>query len=221
VPFLIALTKYCKEGSEMKTIVGLIVISTMILGTMLGCQDTSTEQVYRDVSVGAMTVSIPDDWQRPEDYAEVIEGVFTGFTEEQRQAIDADAYVDKSENAIILIMTVDMVEAYELAGFSWQGWDIALQEMNMTAGEFAESAQWGLMAELTELTREIHRQLTIGGNEAWESTFTAKSEGEPMQICVLIVFASDDAGVLLIWVTQAKWAKFEETWNKIRDSVRI
>jgi len=204
----------------MKTTVGLIVIATMVLGTMVGCQATPTEQVYRDVSVGAMTVSIPDDWKKPEEYAELMEEIFTGFTEEERQAIQADAYEDKSEDAAIVIMTIDMVESYELMGLSWQGWDIALEELGMTAGEFAESAQWGLIAEFTELTREMHRQLTIGGNETWESTYTAKSEGEPVQVCVSIVFAPDDAGILLVVVTQAKWAEFEGTWNKIRDSVR-
>ncbi|MCK4369388.1 MAG: hypothetical protein KAV68_07020 [Dehalococcoidales bacterium] len=205
----------------MKTIVGLIVIVAMVLGTMVGCQTTPSEQGYRDLSVGPMTVSIPDDWQRPEDYEEFVEEVFTGFTEEERQIIQADVYGDKSEDAVTMLMTIDMVGSYELMDFTWRGWDIELEEMGMTAGEYSEMTQYGLVAGLTELTREVHRQLTIGGNEAWETTYTAKSEGEPVQVCVLIVFAPDDAGVLLMMVTQAKWAKFEGAWNTIRDSVRI
>lgn len=205
----------------MKTTVGLTVMATIVLGTMVGCQTTPTEQVYRDVSVGRMTVSIPDDWKKPAEYAEVMEEIYSGFTEEEEQAIQADAYEDKSGDAAIVVMTIDMVESFELSGVSWQGWDIALEEMDMTAGEFAEMVQFGLIAEFTELTREIYRQLTIGGNETWETRYTAKSEGEPVHICILIVFAQDDVGLLLMTVTQAEWAKYKGTWTKIRDSVRI
>ncbi len=205
----------------MKTIVGLIVIVALVLGTMVGCQTTPSEQAYRDLSVGPMTVSMPDDWQRPGDYAELVEGAFTGFTEEERQAIQVDAYEDESEDAVILIMTIDMVESAELVGLTWRGWDIELGEMGVTAGELAEMVQFGLLVEFTELSRETHRQLTIGGHEAWETMYTAESEGESVQVCVLIDFAPDDIGVLLMMVKQAKWAQFEETWEEIRDSVRI
>ncbi len=205
----------------MKTIVGLIVMVTIVFGAMVGCDSTSSEPGYKDVTVGPMTVSVPDDWQRPADYAELMEEFFAAFTEEESQAVELDGYGDESEDVAIVLMTMDMVEMAESAGFSWRGWDIELEESGVTTEEFAEMAQGNLMAELTELSRETHRQLTIGGHEAWESTYTAKSEGESVQVCMMIVFAPDDMGMLLLIVSQDKWSESEEVWEEIRDSVQF
>jgi hypothetical protein len=205
----------------MKTIVGLIVVVTIVLGTMVGCQTTPSEQGYQDLSLGPMTVSIPDDWQRPEDYEGVLEELFINFSEEDKQVIQVDVYEDKSEDAFLFMERIDMVGVFELDGLTWRGWDIELEEVGKTTEDFAEMIQGNLTGGFTELTQEVHRQLTIGGREAWETTYTAEFEGEPVQVCFSVVFAPDDAGIVLMIVTQTKWSNSEDVWDTIKNSVRI
>lgn len=208
------------KGAVFLAVAILMVVSLML---PLGCAtDTETEVTYKDLSVGPMTVSIPDDWQRPEDYEEFIEEFYAVYTAEERQAIQVDGYEDESEDAYIVPMTMDMVAMAESAGLTWRGWDIELGETGITAEDYAEMSQWALMAGFTELSRETHRQLTVGGHDAWETTYTGKAtEVEPVQICLLIVFPPDDSGVLLMVVKEDKWSKFEDVWDMIRDSVQF
>ena len=205
----------------MKTIVGLMVVAVLVLGTVVGCDTTPSEQGHRDVSVGPMTLSVPDDWERPDDYAELTEELFTIFPEEEKEAIRVDFYGDEAEETILVPMTLDMAEYAELMGLTWRGWDIEMAEAGMTTEEYAEMAHWGLLTELTEISRETHRQLNIGGHEAWESTYTAELEGEPAQVCILIVFPPDGVGILLMMMPQDKWSGFEEVWETIVDSISI
>ena len=203
----------------MKTIIGLVVMVALVAGVVVGC-DTTSELDYKDVTVGPMTLSIPGDWERPDDYSYVVADFSAAFTVEERQAIEIDAYGDAAEeDAYMMPATFDMVALTESADMVWTGWDVMLETMGVSAGEFAEILQWNIVAGFTELTRETHQQFTIGGYEAWETMYTGTLEGESVQICVLIVFPPDDVGMLVMVVKQGKWSKYEDIWDTIRDSV--
>ncbi len=206
----------------MKTIVGLIVIAVMLSGVVVGCeQATPGEETYTDVSVGPMTVSIPDDWERWEDYAEMVEDLASTIGTEMLPFAQVDGYEDQSEDVALLLLVLDMRGSYELEGIPWEGWDIMLEDAYMTKEYFAIILSSGFIGELQELSREVHRQVTIHGNEAWESQLTGNIEGVAARVNLLVVFAPDDMGVLAMATGEAERENFEEIWDEIRDSVEL
>ncbi len=204
----------------MKTIVGLVVIAVMLSGVVVGCEATTGEENYTEVSVGRMTVSIPDDWER-EEHAEIVEYFASALGTDLPAYMQVDMYVDESEDVALILMLMDMSGLYELQGVPWEGWDIMLEAVYMTKEDFAIISAAALIGEVEELSREVHRQVTIHGNEAWESQFTGNIEGEPARANLLVVFGEDDMGVLMMGVEEAKWGNFEEIWDEIRDSVEL
>lgn len=204
----------------MKTIIGLIVIAVMLSGVVVGCEATTGEENYTEVSVGRMTVSIPDDWER-EEHAEIVEYFASALGTDLPAYMQVDMYVDESEDVALILMLMDMSGLYELQGVPWEGWDIMLEAVYMTKEDFAIISAAALIGEVEELSREVHRQVTIHGNEAWESQFTGNIEGEPARANLLVVFGEDDLGVLMMFVNEAKWGNFEANWDEIRDSVEL
>ncbi len=204
-----------------KTIVGLIVIAVMLSGVMVGCeQATPGEEVYTEVSVGPMTVSIPDDWER-EEHAEIVEYFASALGTDLPAYMQVDMYVDESEDVALILMLMDMRGLYELNDTPWEGWDIMLEDAYMTKEYFAIILSSGFIGELQELSREVHRQVTIHGNEAWESQLTGNIEGVAARVNLLVVFAPDDMGVLAMATGEAERENFEEIWDEIRDSVEL
>ena len=204
----------------MRKIAFLLVVASMLLGVG-GCSSSPADVSYRDVSVGPMSVSIPDDWERPNDYEDLEEEVYTAFAGLGEEAVQLDAFGDKSDEVGIVLVMIDMAAIAESSGVAWRGWDIELEAAYMTKGEYAELTQTILIGEFTELTRETHQQLTLQGYEAWESLYTGESEGEPVQICILVVFIVDEWGMLYLVAPQDEWSQYQETWTTIRDSVDI
>lgn len=205
----------------MKTIVGLVVVAVMLSGVMVGCGATTGEEVYTEVSVGPMTVSIPDDWERPMEHAEIVEDFASAIGTEMLPFVQLDTYEDTSGDAGVFLFVMDMKRLVELEGIPWEGWDIMLEDVYMTKEDYATILSSGLIGELQELSREVHRQVTIHGNESWESQLTGNIEGEPGRVNLLFVFAEDDMGMLMMGLGEAEWGEFEATWDRIRDSVEL
>ena len=206
----------------MKTIVGLIVIAAMFSGVMVGCAAPPEEEVYQQVSVGPMTVSIPGDWERPKEYAEVKEAFTSALTPDLIQSMQIEIYaVPKSKDVLLSVIRWDQRQFSELQGTSWEGWESSLEAEGITKEEFVKIFSSGFIGKVEQLTIEVHRQLTIHGNEAWESQFTGKIKDKPTRINMLLIFAPDDMGILMMFVKEAAWGKFEGTWDKIRDSAEL
>lgn len=204
-----------------KIIAGLLAIAVMVSGVMVGCEGTTGEVVYTEVSIGRMTVSIPDDWERPGEHAEIVEDFASYMVPELMPFIQLDAYVDQSEDVFLAPIVMDMKQLVELEGIPWEGWDIMLEAAYMTKEDYATMASVGFIGELEELSRKVHRQVTIHGNEAWESHFTGNMEGMATRANLLIIFGEDDMGILVMLVEQPKWGEFEAIWDEIRDSVEL
>jgi len=185
----------------------------MLLGLVAGCQQTTTEETYRQVSVGAMTASIPGEWERARVVAE-------GLAEELGEGATADAYNNKLKDAILALSLWDMAQYLESEGLSWVSWE-ALEVEGMTKEDFVVLMAAGFVGGVEQLTREKHHQLTIDDKEAWEQQFSGRIDGEPMKFTVLCVFGDDDMGLLTMFVPEPKWGEFEEIWGKIRDSVKF
>jgi hypothetical protein len=200
----------------LKRLLGLTIALALMLGLVVGCGGGSTSG---DITVGPMTVSLPDDWQRSGDYEDIISSVSGGGI---ATWIAADAYEDSSGDILIFIESIDMVAYYELQGNqSWQGWDIELEEADMTKEDYVAFMQTDLMGQSEDISLVTLQPLTVGGHESWESTFAATEDGEVTHICVVLVFAPDSLGVLQLMIAEADWAQFEDTWESIRDSVVI
>jgi hypothetical protein len=199
----------------LKKLVSLVMVVTVLLGVMVGC---SSEPAYTEMTVGAMTLSIPADWQRPDEYEDILGSILTEDTEGW---IDADVYEDKGGNALLFMETIDMVGYYGLQNWSWQGWDIELSESDMTKEDYTDYIQSGLMAGAAEITPLSNQPMTISGYESWDSRFLADDGEDITHICVVIVFAPDNVGVLQLMVAEDDWAEFEDIWTTVRDSISI
>jgi hypothetical protein len=199
----------------LKRLAGLAIIIALVLGLVVGCGCGSANG---GVAVGPMTVGIPDDWQRPDDYEDIISSVSGG---DSAAWIEADAYEDKSGDTLIFIESIDMVAYYEVQGWSWQGWDTELEEAGMTREDYVEFMQSELIGESADISLVALQTLTIGGHESWESTFTTDDGEDVTHICVVLVFAPDSVGVLQLMIAEDDWAQFEGTWEAIKDSVTI
>jgi hypothetical protein len=198
----------------LKKLAGLVLVIALVLGLVVGCGGSA----YVDVSMGPMTVSIPNDWQRPDDYEDIIGSVSGGGTVAW---IEADAYEDKSGDSLIFIESIDMVAYYEAQGGGWQGWDAELEEADMTKEDYVEFVQSELISESEDISLVALQTLTIGGHESWESTFTADDGEDVTHICVVLIFTPDNVGLLQLITAEDNWAQFEDTWEAIKDSVVI
>ena len=202
----------------MKTIVGLIVIVALMLGTMVGCQTTSSEQVYRDVSVGPMTVSIPDDWQRPEGVDEIVSGIRGSVEPEFLQYFPIDGYGPPAEDFALVLFVIKMSELVELEGMTWEGWEALMEAEYMTKEDFLVSFGADVFGECTQ-TLTLHH--TIHGNEAIEGQFEGRIEDVPSIVNVLMVFPENDLGLIILLGEEASVVGYEDVWDTIRDSVQF
>lgn len=120
-----------------------------------------------------------------------------------------------------MLMAQDMGRIFESYGESWEGWEDMLEAEGLAKEDLIVQASGYFVGELEELSREVHRQLTIQGNEAWELQLTGKLEGELARAALIIIFGEDDMGLVMMLVKEARWGKFEGTWTKIRDSAEL
>lgn len=201
----------------MRKILALMVAVFMLSG-VVGCGSSPSEYTYTEVSVGSMTMSLPDHWQRPDDYEELIEATFGSYSSE---VLQADTYSDDAEDFVIIIELLDMNAYFESEGMSWRGWDTELEEVAMTTGDYAEFIHSGFVEGLTDVGQESHQQLTIGGHESWETTCTGEDEDETVHIGVVVVFTPDALGVVFMVASEVEEAQFEEVWTEVRDSIDI
>lgn len=205
----------------MKTkVICFAVIALLLVGGLVACKAGPKEETYKRVSVERVTLSIPTDWQRPEGLTESIEAVKSSWDPLQAQSIEMDYYVvPESKEAIINIIQWDMAEYAELLGDSWKGWEAMLEPEGFSKEDFANLLSSGFIGNIDALTRTVHQQLEIQGYEAWESQFTGEMEGESKWLSLLVVYAENDAVIVLLFVNEDVRAKYAPIWNKIRDSV--
>jgi hypothetical protein len=199
----------------LKRLAGLVIVIALVLGLVVGC---GGETVSGDVSVGPMTVSLIGNWQRPDNYEDLLSSV---LDESNAAWVAVDAYKGKSGDILIFIESFDMVAYYELQGQSWQGWDTELEVAGITKEDYVDYVQSGLIDESMEMTLLARQQLTIGGHESWESNLIADDGEDISRICLLVIFAPDSLGIVQLITDEADWAQFEDTWETIRDSVTI
>ena len=205
----------------MKTkVICFAVVALLLIGGLVACQATPKEETYKRVSVERVTVSIPTDWQRSEGSTESVETIKSSWDPQLAQSIEMDFYeVPGSKEAIINIIQWDMAKHTELLGESWEGWEVSLEAEGFSKEDFADLLSSGFIGNIDALTRTVHQQLDIQGYEAWESQFTGEMEGESKWLSLLVVYAENDAVVVLLFVNEDVRAKYATTWNKIRDSV--
>jgi hypothetical protein len=91
----------------------------------------------------------------------------------------------------------------------------------MTKEDYTDYIQSGLMAGAAEITPISNQPMTISGYESWDSSFIADNGEDIVHICVVVVFAPDGVGVLQLMVAEDDWAKFEDAWTALRDSIAI
>ena len=207
----------------MKILAGLLV-ALMLLGLVAGCQQTTTGVTYKEVAVGSMRVDIPTEWQRPENIEGILEDMKSGMGPEMEQYLHADGYGAPgfSEGFWLFLMVMEMSEISELEGIAWEGWTSLLEAEGMTKEDFIPIIIAGFISEgVEEVTQRQALQHTIHGCEAVEVQIACKLEGEPGIVNLLLVFAENDLGVVVMLGEESTCEKYEDTWYEIRDSVKF
>lgn len=206
----------------MKILTGLLV-TLMLLGLMAGCQQTTKEVTYKEVSVGSMTLGIPTEWQRRDNIEELEEDAKSNMGPEMEQYIQVDGYeVPQSEDLAFLLMLLEMSKIIESEGMTWEDWTSLLEAEGMTEEDFIPIILGAFIsAGAQEVTQQQILQHTIYGCEAVEAQITHKEEGEPWIVNLLLVFAKNDLGVVVMLGEESACEKYEDTWHEIRDSVQF
>ena len=207
----------------MKILTGLLV-ALMLLGLVAGCQQTTTEVTYKEVSVGSMRLDIPTEWQRPEDINELVEDAKSDMGPEMEQYMQVDVYEVPGffEDLVLVLMVMEMSKIIESEGIAWEGWAPALEAEGMTKEDFLPMIIAGFISEgAEEVTQQQVLQHTIDGCEALEVQVTFKIEGEPGIVNLLLVFTKNDLGVVMMLGEESASEKYKDTWYDIRDSVKF
>lgn len=206
----------------MKILTGLLV-TLMLLGLLAGCQQTTKEVTYKEVSVGSMTLGIPTEWQRRDNIEELEEDAKSNMGPEMEQYIQVDGYeVPQSEDLAFLLMVLEMSKIIESEGMTWEDWTSLLEAEGMTEEDFIPLILGAFIsAGAQEVTQQQILQHTIHGCEAVEAQITHKEEGEPWIVNLLLVFAKNDLGVVVMLGEESACEKYEDTWHEIRDSVQF
>ena len=206
----------------MKILTGLLV-TLMLLGLMAGCQQTTKEVTYKEVSVGSMTLGIPTEWQRRDNIEELEEDAKSNMGPEMEQYIQVDGYeVPQSEDFAFLLMLLEMSKIIESEGMTWEDWTSLLEAEGMTEEDFIPIILGAFIsAGAQEVTQQQILQHTIYGCEAVEAQITHKEEGELWIVNLLLVFAKNDLGVVVMLGEESACEKYEDTWHEIRDSVQF
>ena len=200
-----------------KPILVLFLISLLL---SVGCKpQPNIIEGYKDVSLGGFAVAIPADWQEVELPPEVADAVA-----DSEGTVMAVSYRDNSATADLALIVMDVKGAFELEGYTWEGWDKLYEEQSFTKKEYAQMVSdhilFSLWISQNESMQEI-RMFTIENRDACEILFTAEREDILVNENFLFVFEEDKVGIVLIIVENVAWSTFQDCWPKIRDSARF
>ena len=205
----------------MKTIIGLIIIAVVLSEIVVGCKSPQLEVLYRQVSLGRMTVNVPGNWKRPEKHVQLREQSGSASELDLGQAMQSDFYVlPESKDVLLGLYVTDMKQLFELQGSSWESWE-SLEADGVTKEQYSMTISYRFAGSLGEDARQMHRPFTINGNTTWESRFSGQSKDIPVSISVLVIFAKDTQGIVVLTVNEANREKFKETWEEIVGSVKF
>lgn len=207
----------------MRILAGLLIV-LMLLGLVAGCQQTTTGVTCKEVSVGSMRVDIPTEWQRPENIEGILEGMRSAMEPEMEQYLHADGYGAPgfSEDFGFFLMVMEMSKISESEDIAWEGWTSMLEAEGMTKEDFIPIIVAGFISEgVEEVTQRQTLQHAIHGCEAVEAQIAYKLEGDPGIVNLLLVFAENDLGVVVMLGEENTCKEHEDTWYEIRDSVKF
>lgn len=205
----------------MRTRAGLIAIIVMLLAVMVGCMVPAVEEeiTYRLVSLGPMSVSIPVTLERSQ------ERLFGQSDADIPEGVRFKAY-DSASNEIqftLAEMDIEQMQGQESEDRPWEGWE-AMEEMGVTRGVVAANLTLNNVLRgmgVWSVTRQVNRQLTVAGKEAWELQYRSTLLDEPVNFYFLVVLGDEYVWVILYSVKDDVWEKYDGTWDEIRDSVNL
>ena len=202
-----------------KLILVLFFISLLI---SVGCKpQQNIVEDYKDVSLDGFAVAIPTDWQEVELPPEIADVVV-----DSEGSVTVVSYRDKSATAELALIVEDVRRAFELEGYTWEGWDKLNEEQSPTETkkQYAQIVSDQILVKLwishNERMQEI-RMFEIENRDACEILFTAEREDIPVNENFLFVFEEDKVGIVFIIVENVAWSNLQSCWPIIRDSARF
>jgi len=209
----------------MKILTGLLMV-LMLLGLVAGCQQTIDGVTYKEVSVDSMRLDIPTDWQRSEDIEELAGAAENAFGSGSEEYLHFDGYDAPEDNVFLILMVINVSEMYESEGLDWEDWESMLEDEGMSQEDFNSYLISNLVGGMVGagaqvLTQGQTLQHTIHGCEAIETEVTLTSAGVSSMACVLLVYPTNDLGMLCVFGEESAVEKYEDIWQEIRDSVQF
>ena len=207
----------------MKTISALLIF--VVLGLSAGCQQATD---YKEVSIANMGLSIPESWFKTAAYNDLIEDCQLEHGFEAGKCIPFDIYQVSGEDVFLILGVESICNCYAR---EWPG-SKSISELHildsfcpicaLASGVLVSDIMMRIAGRygVAERNQQISQHL-INGCDALEMGIEYKVGGETHSAYILSIFGTKEIGMVFMGGRGTALKKYEETWQKVRNSVRI
>lgn len=211
--------------------VAVLVITGVIIGFTLlsdGSDNVLKTSTHKEVTVASMRLDIPKEWQKTEDYSELVENAQYELGVSW-QYFPIDVYQTPEEDVCIYLGVYTISKYFEeYMEEEWESWESYLEYSSQD--DFCSLLSGILLSETIveimglggeELTQQQTFQHTIDGYEAVEKEFTFNAGGKTCIAYMLFTFSKNDLGIVFMGGEESAYKKYKETWQEVRDSIKF
>lgn len=216
IPVFVLLTG---SSTRRRIYVGYFVFSVTIIGTVfwgISLAVPSEVSDYRTVSVDTLTLEIPNNWPNSTDQydAEYISSVDTEYS-------IYDAYADRTGNAGIEIIVINMDNLADAYGATWGGWEQFESYTGFSQETFIDTWMDEVMTEFSNPILILSDYPTIRNQKYCEYIYTCTIEGVDYYAYFWWIIRQHDLGLVALTCTFEHWSTFEESWDYIKYSASL
>ena len=207
------------SSTRRRIILGLSILIITIIGSVswgISLVVPSEVSNYRTVSVDALTLELPSNWQNSTNQ----------YDDEYISSVDTeysiyDAYADKTGNVGIELIVMNMDALFDLYGENWEGWEQFELITGISQETFIDSWMDEAMTEFTNPILVLSDHPTIRSQKYCEYIYTCKIEGIDCNTNFWWIIGQDDLAVVVLTCSSEHWPTFEESWDYIKYSALL
>lgn len=207
------------SSTRRRIILGLSIFIITIIGTtsqFVSILVPSEVSDYTIVNVDTLTLEIPNNWPNTSnlyDY-EYMSSIDTEYT-------TYDAYSDKTGNASIEIIVLNMDNMANAYGATWEGWEDFEAYTGFSQEAFIDTWMDEAMTEFSNPILILSDYPTIRNQKYCEYIYTCAIEGVNCYAYFWWIISQHDLGIVALTCTSEHWATFEECWDYVKYSASL
>jgi len=171
---------------------------------------------YTTTSVDKLTLEIPNNWSNavnPYDN-EYLSGIDTEY-------ITYKAYSDKTGNACVEAIVINMDNMANSYGATWEDWEQFELYTGYSQETFIDTWMDEAMTEFSDPILIISDYPTIRNQKYCEYIYTCTIEDIPCYAYFWWIISQHDLALVALTCTSEHWATFEESWDYIKYSASL